>query len=219
MIRLSSMFDEIETPDPSLIDINDSDNEYENMWLRAWATTFSSTDWSRTSHAVKRQQKAKEFLKSWLTNQEYEDLQDGNLIIPSKIFPDRTYKLKGSASQMVEVYTSGILDHKLCAVAKDPRFENDDTVLAKILMLKTNEEQFLKIAERHEVHLDSGFGRHLTWFTSGLAATTDSLTITWDITGEVSLRVGSSIQSGQLVTTNEREVTPFRLRTRHNDNN
>ena len=192
MIRLSSMFDEIETPDPSLIDINDSDNEYENMWLRAWATTFSSTDWSRTSHAVKRQQKAKEFLKSWLTNQEYEDLQDGNLIIPSKIFPDRTYKLKGSASQMVEVYTSGILDHKLCAVAKDPRFENDDTVLAKILMLKTNEEQFLKIAEKHEIHLDSGFGRHLTYFLAG--GNTDNLTLTWDLTGEISLRTGSSIQ-------------------------
>jgi hypothetical protein len=158
--------------------------------------------WKKTlsSNSAKKQQKAKEFLKSWLTEQEYEDLQDGKLIIPSKIFPDRTYKLKGSASQMIEVYTSGILDHKLCIVAKDPRFENDDTVLAKILLLKTNEERFLKIAEKHAINLDSGFGRY---FISNVTADTEGLTITWNLAGEVTLRAGNSIQPGQLLTIND----------------
>lgn len=203
-------------------------------WIMIDESDFSTDIWGWTktpsSSSAKRQQKAKEFLKSWLTDQEYEDLQDNKLIIPSKLYPDRTYKLHPSASQMVEVYTSGILDHKLCAVAKDPRFENDDTLLAKILMIKTNEEEFLKIAERHEVNLDSGFGRNLTYWS--FVSNTDSLTIRWDLTGEVTLRAGSSIQSGQLVTTNERgEVVPYtsrlnnitvdvnslRLRSRHND--
>jgi hypothetical protein len=178
------------------------------------------TNWNGSNHALKRQEKAKEFLKSWLTHQEYEDLQDGNLIIPSKIFPDRTYKLKATASQMIEVYTSGILDHKLCAVAKDPRFENDDTVLAKILMLKTNEEQFLKIAEKHPIQLDSGFGRGIYagfgYVLSTTSANSDSLTLTWTIDGDITVRAEGDIQPGQMVTTNDRgEAVPFVSRTRN----
>lgn len=216
-IRLTSFPPADWVDDSEVADLwDDSEDGY--LWGGGWTKTYP----------VKRQQKAKKFLKSWLTDQEYEDLQDNNLIIPSKIFPDRTYKIGASAIKLIEVYTSGILDHRLCAVAKDPRFENDDTVLAKILMLKTNEKQFLKIAEKHGIHLDNGFGAYLTGedmnFISSALNTSD-LTIAWNLVGEVSLRVGvgttsSPIQPGQLLTTNERgEITPFRLRPRHHDNN
>ena len=189
---------------------------FEPQWV---SISTSATTWNGTSdRTAKRQQKAKEFLQSWLTDQEYEDLQDGNLIIPSKIFPDRTYKLKGSASQMVEVYTSGILDHKLCVVAKDPRFENDDTILAKILMIKTNEKQFLKIAEKHPIHPDSGFGRYCVAFGNeqftSFFGDVDRLTITWNLEGEIQLTSENSPQPGQFVTPDNIRLLPL-----HNDNN
>lgn len=157
-----------------------------------WNTYSHNTDESDFGSMIKKSLeslepskktlKAQQFLKSWLTDDEYKDLQNDGLIIQSKLDPNKTYKVKKGASMMVEVYYKGKLDHKLCAIDQGGRYENDDTVLSKILMLKANEKKFLKTAERHELHIAGWLepAANQVWVTTG-----DHLTITWDLSGDV----------------------------------
>ena len=97
--------------------------------------------------------RANEFLRSWLTDGEYEQLVTSGLRIKSKIDPNTVYIVHKNASKMVHLEIDGKVNDYLCIVSQDFGYENDDTVLAKILLIKANEREFLRIAEVHNAHL------------------------------------------------------------------
>ena len=96
--------------------------------------------------------KADKLVRSWLSDTEYNALKhEDGLRIKSKFEENTEYLVKPLSYQRVEKYVNGELKQLLCMVDKQPGFENDDTVLHKILMLKTNEKQFLEIAVKTNV--------------------------------------------------------------------
>lgn len=95
---------------------------------------------------------AYKLLKNVLSPSEFESLtKDGHLKIPSQTDPECLYIIKRNPAERIEVLRNGKLIEKLCIYFK-PQMHKDDQVLAKILMLKEKEEEFLAIANHFQCH-------------------------------------------------------------------
>lgn len=105
----------------------------------------------RVKQIQKANKRAEQLLKSWLSPEEYNYLQEHEeLQIPSKKEPDTIYIVKKREYEMVTVRKNNEDSHRLC-IHNNEGHVNDDGLLSKILLLKTDEEQFLKIANRHNL--------------------------------------------------------------------
>jgi len=98
---------------------------------------------------VKAKEQSEKLLKSWLTKAEYDALiNKGEVEIPSKE-EDVIFIVKRDPNEMVDVKKHGRFSHKLCAVAEDLDYPVGDQLLSKIVLLKTDEDKFKKIAIKH----------------------------------------------------------------------
>lgn len=98
---------------------------------------------------VKAKEKSEKLLKDILSPKEYFGLvTKGEIEIPSKE-EDIIFIVKKNPEEMIEVKKNGKYDHKLCIVASDPDMPVGDKLLSKILMVKTDEKQLRKVANRY----------------------------------------------------------------------
>jgi len=98
---------------------------------------------------LEAKRKSEKLLKSWLTKAEYDALiNKGEVEIPSKE-DDVIFIVKRDPNEMVDVKRKGKFSHKLCAVAEDMDYPVGDQLLSKIVLLKTDEKKFKKIAIKH----------------------------------------------------------------------
>ena len=98
---------------------------------------------------VKAKEKSEKLLKDVLSPKEYYGLvHKGEIEIPGKE-EDIIFIIKKDPNEMIEVKKDGKKSHKLCIVATDQDMPVGDKLLAKILMVKTDEKQLRKIANRY----------------------------------------------------------------------
>ncbi len=102
--------------------------------------------WARMEAHRQRESKSFELLKEWLSPNEYRDLMDDGLV---KITTgDETYTIKKTPNETVLVtnnktkYTVG----DYCLVHEDGGYATGDVLLTKIMMIKTDPENFKRIA-------------------------------------------------------------------------
>ncbi len=94
---------------------------------------------------------AERLLKEVLTPAEYDGLmKDGHVRIQSPNDPEVIYLVKRVPSERIEVHRKGKLAEKLCIYFKT-ELPDDDITLTKIMMLKQNEGELLKIANHFKV--------------------------------------------------------------------
>jgi len=94
----------------------------------------------------KANKKSMELLKEWLSEAEYNYLMErGELEIPSQIHDDEIYIIKKAAYEKVIKKKAGKTVSKHCLITKG-HFPDGDVLLTKILLLKTNEKEFLEKA-------------------------------------------------------------------------
>ncbi len=94
---------------------------------------------------------AERLLREVLTPAEYDGLiKDGHVRIPSQQDPEVIYLVKRIPSERIEVHRNGKLAEKLCIYFKT-ELPDDDLTLTKIMMLKQNEAELLKIANHFKV--------------------------------------------------------------------
>lgn len=94
--------------------------------------------------------KATELLKSWLSEAEWNYLQEHNqLELPSQYEKDTIYIVKrDSMNRKIIRRVKGVDTEELCIHAGGI-YARDDDVLAQILMIKAQEEEFLKVAVKY----------------------------------------------------------------------
>ncbi len=98
---------------------------------------------------LEAKRKSEKLLKSWLSKAEYDGLvMQGQIEIPSKE-DDVIFIVKRDPNEMVDVKKHGRFSHKLCAVAEDLVYPVGDQLLSKIVLIKTDEDKFKKIAIKH----------------------------------------------------------------------
>lgn len=98
---------------------------------------------------VKAKEKSEKLLKDVLSPKEYYGLvHKGEIEIPSKE-DDIIFIIKKDPNEMIQVKKNGKEDHKLCIIASDPDMPVKDKLLSKILIVKTDEKQLRKIANRY----------------------------------------------------------------------
>lgn len=91
--------------------------------------------------------RASELLKKWLSDAEWNYLQEHRFIeLKSKYFDeDVTYIVRRNANSKIGIKVKGKAEAELC-LRSGEIIPNDDEVLSKILIIKTDEEKFLKTA-------------------------------------------------------------------------
>jgi len=105
---------------------------------------------------LEAKRKSEKLLKSWLTKAEYDALVGkGEIEIPSNEEEDVIFIVKKDPNEMVDVKKQGKFSHKLCAVPEDLDFPVGDQLLSKIVLIKTDEKKFKKIAIKHGVRYES----------------------------------------------------------------
>ncbi len=98
---------------------------------------------------VKAKEKSEKLLKDVLSPKEYYGLvHRGEIEIKGKE-DDIIFIIKKDPNEMIQVKKNGKADHKLCIVAKDPDMPVGDKLLSKILIVKTDEKNLRKIANRY----------------------------------------------------------------------
>ena len=107
---------------------------------------------------------SKKLLKTWLRPEEYYSLiKFGYMIVPSKLYPRVDYWIHDDDHAYVDAYDecSNALPHvaeTYCLHSVESRFQKYDKILAKILLLKADEAEFLRRAIKHggdNVNLES----------------------------------------------------------------
>jgi hypothetical protein len=93
--------------------------------------------------------KAAKLVSEWLTPGELAELeQDRKVTIKSKKYKNRTYIVHENPSDRVEVWEKGRLGNKrkakACGVVAEAELVQGDKFLAKVMAVKTDEEDFLK---------------------------------------------------------------------------
>jgi hypothetical protein len=93
--------------------------------------------------------KATELLKSWLSEAEWNYLQENNEIeLPSQHEKDTIYIVKRHGIRNVTKKVNGVPTDEFC-IYTGGMYANDDHVLSQILMIKAEEEKFLETAVRY----------------------------------------------------------------------
>lgn len=114
-----------------------------------WKTAIGTMRRERKD-MIKAQETSLRLLKKWLTVEEWKQIRDnGEMAIPSKRDANTIYIVKKDVKQMVEVFKDKKYQHKLCLHLKDHQLPVGDQLLAKIILLKTDEERFLMTANIH----------------------------------------------------------------------
>ena len=90
--------------------------------------------------------KADKLLQKWLSPDEYSGLKEkGFMEYQSKKHSDTVYIIRKDYSRKIIKKVNGIETEELCVMPVTPLC-NDDNLLSKIMLLKTDEDQFLKTA-------------------------------------------------------------------------
>lgn len=91
----------------------------------------------------KAQTRSMRLLKDWLSPIEYNYLMEGQLEIPSKIHDDEVWIVKREAMKRVvrKIKGKAVSEHCIIPAMDVPE---GDILLSKIILLKTNEEEFIK---------------------------------------------------------------------------
>jgi hypothetical protein len=111
-------------------------------------------------------ERSMKLLKRWLTKNEWDALiNKGELEIPSTINNDEIYIIKKAAYEKVLLKKAGKLVSQHCLVT-DKHYPDGDVLLNKILLLKTDEKQFLKIAVKTNYY-SSGDGGYVYYNWNG----------------------------------------------------
>jgi len=101
---------------------------------------------------LEAKRKSEKLLKTWLTKAEYDALiNKGEMEIQSEE-EDVIFIVKRDPNEMVDVKRKGKFSHKLCAVPEDLDFPVGDQLLSKVILIKTDEKKFKKIAIKHGGH-------------------------------------------------------------------
>ncbi len=94
--------------------------------------------------------KADELLQKWLSPEEYNYLKEHDeLELPSQYEKDTIYIVNKSYSRKVIKKVNQVNVAELCVMPLDSSFVNDDSLLAKILFIKTDEKGFLEMANHY----------------------------------------------------------------------
>ena len=100
----------------------------------------------RQMRLLQADEKADRLLKKWLSPDEYKSLKETGLMeYQSKKDTDTIYIIRKEYSRKVTKRVKGIDTEELCVMPVTPLC-NDDNLLSKIMLLKTDEDQFLKTA-------------------------------------------------------------------------
>ena len=109
--------------------------------------------------AVKRHQKqidkankkSFELLKEWLSETEYNSLmEEGNIELPSQYEKDTIYIVDKNPMKRIGVKKEGKVVQKSFCIHAPHSYADGDLLLANIMLLKTDEKEFLKIANVHD---------------------------------------------------------------------
>ncbi|NOJ30326.1 MAG: hypothetical protein DA328_09195 [Nitrososphaeraceae archaeon] len=99
---------------------------------------------------AKANTRADELLQKWLSQDEYQSLKENNeLELPSQYENDTVYIVKKRFSEKVIKRVNKVDKEALCVMPLDENFVNDDSLLAKILFIKTDEKGFLQMANHY----------------------------------------------------------------------
>ena len=99
---------------------------------------------------ITAKRKSEKLLKRMLSAKEYNSLKKhGELEIPSQMDKEVIFIVKKDPNEMVEVKKNEKYSHKLCAVSEDLEMPVGDQLLSKVLLIKTDEKKFRKVAIRH----------------------------------------------------------------------
>jgi hypothetical protein len=113
---------------------------------RVLVTTASNLSWTNTPEFPEAEKKAKEKLRSLVSTEDYD-----NYILLGRlkyIAPDGTIYMIGSGEEMTDVYNPEY-SHKLCVIFEDPNLPPTDSVIMRLMMLKTDPERFHSLAIKH----------------------------------------------------------------------
>jgi len=98
---------------------------------------------------------SKKLLKAWLRPEEYYSLTRlGYMIVPSKLYPDVDYWVYDDDHVYVDAFdhhsTRGpFVVERYCIHSTESRFQKWDKILSKVLLLKADETEFLRRANKH----------------------------------------------------------------------
>jgi hypothetical protein len=94
---------------------------------------------------LKRNKRASELVKKWITPEEWEELLTKNQVtIPSKLHKNRTFVVYEDPQRKVDLYEGKRLTHIICGITADPDFPDGDQVLNKIIAIKEDEYRYIK---------------------------------------------------------------------------
>lgn len=125
-------------------------DEETKLVIDEWKTHVNAIRAER-KHLIKAHETSLKLLKKWLTTEEWKQIREkGEMAIPSKLDKNTIYIVKKDAKEMVEIFHGNKYSHKLCLHVADPSLPVGDQLLAKILLLKNDEERFLKTANVHK---------------------------------------------------------------------
>lgn len=102
---------------------------------------------------IKSFQRAKKLFKEWLSEEEYKVYKRyGRIVIQSKVHIRREYHiLAHSPVELTEVYESGEFSHSLCIHDDERQLPKLDRLLSKILLLKSDEQQYERTGNRRSM--------------------------------------------------------------------
>lgn len=94
---------------------------------------------------------SKRLLKEWLRPDEYYSLvKFGYMIVPSKLYPQTDYWIHDDDHVYVDAFDGGRrVAERYCIHSTESRLQKYDKILAKILLLKADEAEFLRRAIPH----------------------------------------------------------------------
>lgn len=95
---------------------------------------------------------SKRLLKTWLKPEEYYSLlKFGYMIVPSKLYPNTDYRIHDDDHVYVDAFIdgNGHAAQTYCIHSTESKLQRYDKILAKILLLKADEAEFLRRAITH----------------------------------------------------------------------
>ena len=105
---------------------------------------------NRTAEEIQREKAEKkswELVKDWLTDEEFAELTSkGEMEIQSKEDLETIYIVKKDPLATVQEIKNGDKVKSMCLISKESGLATGDSLLSKIMLLKTDEKQFKKIA-------------------------------------------------------------------------
>jgi hypothetical protein len=104
----------------------------------------------RMKEVEEAKKRSLKLLKDWLSTAEYNYLMEGELHLPSQN-GEEIYILKRDAHARIEVRNKKTQKPKHYLCVNPIGFAEGDMLLSKILAIKTNEREFLKVAIPHEM--------------------------------------------------------------------